>query len=274
MERQERFFLGTTDGQTVKQIDQIAQRIGSVDTFVGVIGGFACFTLIEKIRPQKIVLYDRNSTQLAVFNFFKSLIEISSDPENFVSRLLSRPNFLNNQSADKLLFEETLKKLHDFTTYVPGWLGILSALAQAQILDKGVYFTPETNGSRPLFVLDPGKYDLKHAELRKHLSLQPLSLYLGQGWLKNRTSFEYIKKRLADGSVELLELKIPKIRPLKEFWSKDSNLFWVSNIRFFKHWPEYPAQERLKFLKRLPDKIKILTSQTVWEPAQFLDWRD
>ncbi len=274
MERQERVFIGTTDAQIVNRIDQIALEIGAVETFVGVIGGFACFTLIEKIRPQKVILYDRNSTQLAVFNFFRSLIAISSDPENFVARLLSRPNFLNNQPSDDLLFKDTLRKLQDFSGYAPGWLKNLLAFAQAQNLDKGVYFTPETNGSRPLFILNPAKYDLEKDHLKKRLSLQPLALYLGQGWLKDQASFEYIKKRLIDETMETMELKIPKIRPLKKSWSENSNLLWVSNIRFFKHWPEYPAEERLKFLKRLPDKIKILTSQTVLDPADLLDWRD
>ncbi len=274
MERQERVFIGTTDAQIVNQIDRIAQEIGAVETFVGAIGGFACFTLIEKIRPEKIILFDRNSTQLDVFNLIKSLIEISSDPENFVSQLLSRPNFLNNQSADKLLFEDSLRQLQDFPAYTPRWLSILLALAEAQTLDKGVYFTPKTNGSRPLFILSPAKHNLEKEELKKRLSLQPLALYLGQGWLKDQASFEYIKKRLLDETLETMELKIPKIRPLKKTWSENSNLLWVSNIRFFKHWSEYPAEERLKFLKRLPRKMKILTSQRVLDPAQLLDWRD
>lgn len=271
MDRYDRLFLGTTDSLIVNQVEKFAQEIGPVETFVGVMGGFACFTLIEKIRPQKIILYDRNPTQLGVFNLIKSLIKISSAPEDFVSRLLSRSNFLENQPADKSLFEDTLIKLKTSSDFAPSWVPILSALATAQAWDNGVYFTPDTNGGRPLFVLNPLQYDLNREELKNYLHFEPLSLYLGQGWLKDNDSFQYIKNRLLDDTAETIELKIPKIKPLKNVWSSVSNLLWVSNIRFFKHWKEYPAEERWKFLHRLPENIKILTNKKVLMPAELLD---
>lgn len=271
MKEAAKVFLGTSDSSVIQRLEEWAQAIGPVETFVGVMGGFICFSLIEKIRPKKIILFDRSPLQVVIFKLVKALVEISSELASFVSRLLSRSNFLNTEPAEKTWLEDTLEKLASHPDFEPAWKQTLSALANAQALDKGVYQTPDTNDGRPLFVENPVRYNLNGEKLKGHLDHLSLSLYYGEGWLKDRQSFEYIKERLTDGSAAALELKIQRLKPLKTHWSPDSNLLWVSNIGFFERWGEQPAEHRLDFLRRVPKNTKILTSARLLTPAELLD---
>ncbi len=256
-------YLANADrmDKTLENIKKLERCENSkIERYLTVIGGFSGLNYLLELEPDEIVLFDLNKFAVVYSELILEIIQISSSPEEFISRIFSRSvdEFLNKNGFKSLCVENQDQYLE-----VPYDINILEDTVKKLSIDAKKtfkeYIEPFLSGRilegkrncRRLLPCWPinkrvpvgGGEDTGYNEngIREP---NTNTFFYGYGWLSSNISFNCIKTRLKKANVVYLNIDLLKSSTDILFENYNNCVLHYSNI---DDW--FPEQHKLKIIE-------------------------